>query len=111
GLTPQDTLSNPFPGGLIQPLNNNPAGLTRFEGQSFNAPIPGQPFTSVGQWNLQVQHQFAQDLSLDVGYAGSKATHLAFSVLQNNQLPDQYLSMGAALLNPVPNPFLGVLPA
>jgi hypothetical protein len=111
GFTPLNTLSNPFPGGLIEPLNNNPAGLTRFEGQSFNAPIPGQPFTSVQQWNFQIQHQFAQGLSLDVGYAGSKATHLAFSVLAINQLPDQYLSQGAALLNPVPNPFYGVLPA
>ncbi|MBV9746730.1 MAG: carboxypeptidase regulatory-like domain-containing protein, partial [Acidobacteriia bacterium] len=36
GLTPLNTLSNPFPGGLIEPLNNNPAGLARFEGQSFN---------------------------------------------------------------------------
>ncbi|MBV8907224.1 MAG: TonB-dependent receptor, partial [Acidobacteriia bacterium] len=111
GLTPLNTLSNPFPGGLIEPLNNNPAGLARFEGQSFNAPIPGQPFTSVQQWNFQVQHQFAQDMSLDVGYAGAKATHLAFSVLAINKLPDQYLSMGAALLNTVPNPFYGVLPA
>jgi hypothetical protein len=110
GLTPLNTLSNPFPGGLIEPLNNDPAGLVRFEGQSFNAPIPGQPFTSVQQWNFQVQHQIAQGLSLDVGYAGSKATHLAFSVLQINQLPDQYLSMGAALLNSVPNPFYGALP-
>ncbi|PWU06653.1 MAG: hypothetical protein C5B51_11840 [Terriglobia bacterium] len=111
GLTPLNTLSNPFPGGLIQPLNNNPAGLTRFEGQSFNAPIPGQPFTSVQQWNFQVQHQFADGLSLDLGYAGSKATHLAFSVIQINKLADQYLSMGAGLLNPVANPFYGVLPS
>jgi hypothetical protein len=111
GLTPLDTLSNPFPGGLIEPLNNNPAMLSRFEGQSFNAPIPGQPFTSVQQWNLEVQHQFAQGLALDVGYAGSKATHLSFSVLAINQLPDQYLSLGPALLNSVPNPFYGVLPA
>ena len=111
GLTPLNTLSNPFPGGLIEPLNNNPAGLSRFEGQSFNAPIPGQPFTSVQQWNFQVQHQFEQGLSLDAGYAGSKATHLAFSVLQINQLPDQYLSMGAALLSPVANPFYGALPS
>jgi hypothetical protein len=110
GLTPLNTLSNPFPGGLIEPLNNNPAGLSRFEGQSFNAPIPGAPFASVQQWNFQVQHQFAQGLSLDAGYAGSKATHLSFSVLQMNQLPDQYLPMGASLLAPVANPFYGVLP-
>jgi hypothetical protein len=111
GLTPTNTISNPFPNGLIEPLNNNPAQLTRFEGQSFNAPIPGQPFVSVQQWNFQVQRQFSPDLAVDAGYVGSKATHLSFSVLQINQLPDQYLSMGSALLNPVPNPFYGVLPA
>ena len=32
-------------------------------------------------------------------------------MLQINQLPDQYLSAGAALLNPVPNPFYGALPS
>ncbi len=111
GLTPLNTLSNPFPTGLIEPLNNNPSLLTRFEGQSFNAPVPGQPFVSVQQWNLQVQHQFANDMAIDAGYVGSKATHLSFSVLQMNQLPDQYLSLGSALLNSVPNPFYGVLPA
>src|SRR5262249_40088698 len=63
------------------------------------------------QWNFQVQHQFAQGISLDAGYAGSKASHLSFSVVQMNKLPDQYLSMGAALLNPVANPFYGVLPS
>lgn len=111
GLTPLNTLSKPFPNGLIEPLNNNPAQLTRFEGQSFNAPIPGQPFVNLQQWNLFVQHQFKGDLSIDAGYSGSKATHLAFSVLQMNQLPDQDLALGSARLNSVPNPFYGVLPA
>jgi hypothetical protein len=111
GLTPLNTLSNPFPNGLIEPLNNNPALLTRFEGQSFNAPVPGQPFISVQQWNFQLQHQFRGDLAIDAGYVGSKATHLSFSVLGINQLPDHYLAMGPALLNSVPNPFYGVLAA
>jgi hypothetical protein len=111
GLTPLNTISNPFPNGLIQPLNNIPSQLTRFEGQSFNAPIPGQPFVNVQQWNFQVQHQFRSDLAVDAGYVGSKSTHLSFSVLQINSLPDQYLSMGSALLTSVPNPFYGVLPA
>src|SRR5205823_2418989 len=38
GLTPFNTLSNPFPNGLLLPLNNDPARLANFEGQSFNAP-------------------------------------------------------------------------
>jgi hypothetical protein len=111
GLTPLNTLSNPFPNGLIAPIGHNPALLRNYEGQNFNAPIPGQPFTSVQQWNLEVQRQLAGGVAINAGYAGSKATHLSFSVLQINQLPDQYLALGSALLNTVANPFYGVLPA
>ncbi len=111
GLTPQNTLSNPFPNGLIEPLNNNPAQLSRFEGQSFNAPIPNTPFVNVQQWNLQIQRQFGDNLAVNAGYVGSKATHLAFSVLPINQLPDSYLSLGSSLLGTASNPFYGVLPA
>ncbi len=110
GLTPFNTLSNPFPDGLIQPLEHDPALLSRFEGQSFRAPIPGQPTPYIQQWNFEVQRQLAQGLALTVGYAGSKATHLSFSQLATNQLPDQYLSMGSDLLATVNNPFYGVLP-
>ena len=100
GLTPLNTLSNPFPNGLIEPQGHNPALLANFEGQSFNAPIPGPPYPYVQQWNLDIQRQFDSAL-FDVGYAGSKATHLAFSVLPINQLPDQDLTLGSALLKSV----------
>src|SRR5262249_3418562 len=103
GQTPADTLSNPFPGGLITPPGHDIARLRAFEGQTFRAAIPGQPTPYVQQWNLEVQHQLWQGLSLNVGYAGSKATHLSFSQLALNQIPDQLLPLGAAVLNAVVN--------
>jgi hypothetical protein len=111
GLTPLNTLSNPFPNGLISPQGHNVALLSNFEGQSFNAPIPGPPYPYVQQWNLEIQRQLPSGILFSAGYAGSKATHLTYSVLQINQLPDQDLALGAALLKTVPNPFSGVLPA
>lgn len=110
GLTPLNTLSNPFPNGLIQPVGHNIAALRNFEGQSFNAPIANPPYPYIQQWNTEIQRQLPTGLIFDIAYAGSKATHLAYSVLQINQLPSQYLSLGSALLATVANPFYGVLP-
>jgi len=111
GLTPLNTLSNPFPGGLLQPIGHNPALLANYEGQTFNAAVPGPPYAYIQQWNTEIQRELPSGIIFNVGYAGSKATHLAFSVLQMNQLPDQYLSQGPALLNQVSNPFYGLIPS
>jgi hypothetical protein len=56
---------------------------------------------------LEVQQQLANDVAFTIGYAGSKATHLSYSTVQLNQLPDGDLSQGTALNTLVPNPFSG----
>src|SRR3954447_8211967 len=111
GYVPLNRFSNPFPGGLLQPIGHNPALLTNYEGQSFNAAIPNPPYPYVQQWNTEIQRELPGGATFNLAYAGSKGTHLAFSVLQMNQLPDQYLARGPALLNPVQNPFVGSIPA
>ena len=70
----------------------------------------------VQQWNAAVERQIGKDASLTVAYAGSRGTHLLLqgwatvSNFNQNQLPDQYFSMGpAALLAQVPNPFFGII--
>ncbi len=63
------------------------------------------------QWNVTVQRTFAKDWNLEVSYLGSKNTRLGIPDANINQLPSQYLSMGAALLTKVPNPYLGQIPA
>ena len=48
---------------------------------------------------------------IDVGYMGARGVHLTLYDINSDQIPDQYLSMGNALLNQVPNPFYGIIPA
>jgi len=63
------------------------------------------------QWNLSVQKTIGKNLNVEAGYLGSKNTRLGVPDVNINQLPDQYLAMGAALLAKVPNPYYGQIPA
>ena len=53
----------------------------------------------------------ATNWNVEVAYLGSKNTRLGIPDANINQLPSQYLSLGAALLTRVPNPYFGQIPA
>ena len=63
------------------------------------------------QRNLTVGKSFRDTWNVEVAYLGSKNTRLGIPDANINQLPTQYLSMGAALLTRVPNPYFGSIPA
>ena len=63
------------------------------------------------QWNVTLQKTFGSNLNLEVGYLGSKNTRLGLPEANLNQLPAADLAMGAALLQKVPNPFVGQIPS
>jgi hypothetical protein len=63
------------------------------------------------QWNFTVQKAFGRNLNFEIGYLGSKNTHLGLPEANLNQLPAADLAMGAALLAKVPNPFFAQIPA
>ena len=63
------------------------------------------------QFNVTVEKTFASDWNVEVSFLGSKNTRLGIPDANINQLPSQYLSMGAALLVKVPNPYFGQIPA
>ena len=106
-----DTTSNPFPNGVLKPLGRNPAYINNIEGNSMSGGIPNAKFPESDQWNFTIGRTLTGSSSLEVSYSGNKGTHLATSAQQMNQLSDSYLSMGAALINTVANPFLGKLPS
>jgi hypothetical protein len=111
GKTPYNTFSNPWPNGIIQPPGHSDVFASTLIGTSIQSPVPDQPTPYVQQWNLTIQRQFAGDMALEAGYAGSKGTHLPLTnSFQIDQLPDQYLSMGSALMTKVANPFYGKVP-
>jgi hypothetical protein len=115
-VDPSATVANPFPSGLPSPARRN-ATPGDFYGQGiFAMRTPGDKIPYVQQWNAAVERQIGKDASLTVAYAGSRGTHLLLqgwatvSNFNQNQLPDQYFSMGpSALLAQVPNPFSGII--
>jgi len=114
-VTPANTLSNPFPTGLLQPVGSA-AGLATFEGQtlSFLNPNAKNPYSL--RWNLDLQHTIGKSLLLEAGYIGNHAVHLPVAVTQLNGIPRQYLStlatrdasVNTALSASTPNPFSGL---
>ncbi len=108
-LTPLNRLSNPFPTGIIPAPGHNANFQQLFVGQGFSASLPHDPSAYAQQWNFGIQHELPGSVAVELDYAGSKGTHLPGPAQQLDQLPDQFLSMGAALQQQVPNPFFGLV--
>jgi hypothetical protein len=110
--TVSTTFDNPFPNGILQPSPRTQAALAGLIGANISAQVPTEPYGYVQQWNLTLQRQLAAGTSFEIAYAGAKGTHLPASGQPGGQqidvLPDKYLSMGAALQEPVKNPFAAV---
>ncbi len=62
------------------------------------------------QWNLFIQRELARNLSFEVGYSGSKITHVGLPDTNVNQLSVEQLAAGLPLLQKVPNPYFGEIP-
>lgn len=65
----------------------------------------------VQQWNLSFQHDLPRRTSLEIAYVGSKITHVGIPDTNLNQLTVEQLALGSALLQRVPNPYVGIIPA
>jgi len=107
GVTPLFNLSNPLPGGFVQPTGNS-LGLATNLGQGISGPLRRQRLPYQIQWSLDVQRQLPWKTVVEAGYAASAGVALPSGV-QYNQLPDQFLSLGTQLNATVPNPFLNVI--
>ena len=82
------TMSNP--GGGTSAINNNPLALR-------GTPVPnGIPYSQ--QWSLSVQQQIQKDFVVDVGYFGSKGTHL-LGIIDINQLPPGFAYSACVFAN------------
>jgi hypothetical protein len=116
-VTIVNTLANPFPNGLLQPVGTSLGGLTGL-GQTlsfFNQyPTPSRAY----RWQVDIQRQLPGSVLLEFGYVGNKSINLELT-RDINALSNQYLStsnvrdntQNAYLTAAVPNPFSGLLPA
>jgi hypothetical protein len=110
--TPVNSLSNPFPAGVVLPTGSS-LGLSTLLGQSIDFIDPNHVQPKSTQYTLNVQQQLPGNVALQVAYIGARPTHL--EVDHNiNLLPAQYYNLGGAEVNylnaKVNNPMAGQIP-
>lgn len=104
GATPNNYLSDPFPGSSFVPVTGSSLGLLTGTGGSISASVRRQPSPYTENYNLGVEYQFPLNWLVGVSYVGSHGLQLPYYPIYN-QLPDSALALGGQLLNQVANPF------
>ncbi|MBM3738306.1 MAG: TonB-dependent receptor [Acidobacteria bacterium] len=115
GINVTDRLLNPFPRGRVEAIGSS-QGLSTLAGQAIAFVEPADRTPRFHNWQFNIQRELPSQTLLEVAYIGSR-TIGTFGGLdaagvpseQINQLDPRHLSMGAALLEPVANPFFGIL--
>lgn len=107
---PGALLRNPFPSGITAPAGAS-RGLLTQTGDSVNAFSRHHPLSYVQNYSFDIQTEITKNMVLEIGYTGSQGRKLLYGTGQQaNQLHPQFLSLGAQLDQPVPNPFFNVIP-
>src|SRR5262249_9911719 len=106
---PQNTLTNPFPDGIQQPVGNR-LGLATFLGQGFTVSATNRVAPWTHQFSFEIQRELPGDFLLTASYVGSRAR--AFSVTKGiNEIPRDTFALGATELSRnVTNPLAGLIP-
>ena len=107
--TPANSLSNPFPAGILQPAGASLGALTAIGG-TFTYVDQNRTSGIVNQFSADIQRELPFGIAAEIGYAGSRSHHLlpastATAAQLINQLPVQYMSLGSQLTQSVANPF------
>jgi hypothetical protein len=111
GITPLNTLRNPYPEGFL-PSPGASQGLLTQVGANLQAPLRDTPSPWTIQYNVNVQRELPWALFVEIAYVGTRGYDLSRvgeSGLSLNQLDPQYMSLGSQLNEPVPNPFYGIV--
>jgi hypothetical protein len=102
-----NSLSNPYPSGVLAPSGNAKGYLTGV-GSSVTTWHQAAESPMVHQFSLDIQRELPGQIAVQVGYVGSLSSHLLPGNAMNaNQLPSQYLPLGAQLETKVTNPYYG----
>ncbi len=104
-------LTNPFPAGLNKPAGNTLGALAGV-GQTISFADPSSRSPRVQQFSIDVQRELAGGISVEVGYVGSRSSHLTTMSgnMNINALNPSYFSQGYGYLTQnVPNPLYGAV--
>jgi Carboxypeptidase regulatory-like domain/TonB dependent receptor-like, beta-barrel len=111
GITPFNTLRDPYPNGFL-PSPGSSQGLLTQAGANLQAPLQDTPSPWTIQFNVNVQRELPWNTFVEIAYVGTRGYDLSKSAeggLSLNQLDPQYMSLGSALNQQVPNPFYGIV--
>jgi hypothetical protein len=111
GITPLNTLQNPYPNGFL-PSPGSSQGLLTQAGANLQAPLQDTPSPWAIQYNLNVQRELPWSTFVEVAYVGTRGYDLSMvgeGGMSLNQLDPQHMSLGSALNQQVPNPFFGIV--
>lgn len=95
--------SNPFAAGLVQPEK----GVTTFLGQNIRVDFKDHPLAYLANWSASIQRMLNNNTMVEVGYVGTKTTHLFWNRMDNANDPLLLQQWGSRLTDVVPNPFFG----
>jgi len=110
GLTPRDTLSNPYPAGLLAPTGSSLGAATGI-GNTIDGQIRGVRRGYTQQWNFTVQHQPWSSWLFEVAWIGNHGIRAMGTGRALNFPSEAVISQGVALGQTVPNPFRGIITA
>jgi hypothetical protein len=111
GITPLNTLRDPYPNGFV-PSPGSSQGLLTQAGANLQAPLQDTPSPWTIQYNVNVQRELPWGMFAEVAYVGTRGYDLSMSAeggLSLNQLDPQYMSLGSQLNQQVANPFYGIV--
>ncbi len=108
-VTPANNLSNPYPGGIIQPSGSS-LGLATLLGQSITFPDPARVIPRNYQFSFGIERQLPKNYMIDASYVGSRTHELETNVNIDTISPQLLAQYGSQLNAAVPNPFQGLLP-
>ncbi|MDQ6663900.1 MAG: carboxypeptidase regulatory-like domain-containing protein, partial [Acidobacteriota bacterium] len=109
GILPGNPLSNPFPGGLNQPLGSS-QGLLTLAGNNISAFQRLHPSGYVQSFSFDLQYQISNSSVVEIGYSGTLGRKLLLGNAPNlNQIDPKYLSLGSALNDQISNPFYNII--
>lgn len=124
GLTPADTMTNPFPNGFVQPTGAT-LGLRTLLGQTLSPYDYSRKNIRNDRWSFGFQHEVRRNLQVELNYVGQRAPNLIASTSSSDSgkvinagwngsggtFDQRYYSLGARLNARIPNPFSGLIPA
>src|SRR5437868_2073699 len=98
GFSPAFSLDSGFP-AFTPPPNLDPTQLN-FTGPQYLDPAFGRP-PMINNWSLEIQHELASDLIMDIGYVGQHSTNLHTNFDFRNSIDPKNLALGSKLLAPI----------